>query len=189
MATEAGQQENGSTDETSGQEQQGQQQQTTPETGGNGSQQQAAPQVDDNTQLPETHPLVKTLAANKEKLSKQATELAEARTQAGKVTQLEAALNERPTKEAFEGLQTRYDRLEAFLLAAGGPLSKALDSRTFTKDLFESDKDVAELVTQWHKDNPSATAAALGGGSVEGQGKPKHDPNDLIRAAFKGSRS
>ncbi|QDP44058.1 scaffolding protein [Microbacterium phage McGalleon] len=177
---------NGSTDETSGQEQQSQQQQATPETGGNGEQQQAAPQVDDSTQLPETHPLVKTLAANKEKLSKQATELAEARTQAGKVTQLEAALNERPTKEAFEGLQTRYDRLEAFLLAAGGPISKALDSRTFTKDLFESDKDVASLVSEWHKNNPSATAAALGGGGTEGAGKPKHDPNDLIRAAFKG---
>ncbi|AUX83155.1 scaffolding protein [Microbacterium phage Redfield] len=186
MPTE--QQENGSTGETQDQEQQDQQQQTTPETGANGSQQQV--EITDDTQLPETHKLVKALAALKTKNASQATELAEARASAGKATKLQEELDARPTAEALATLQTRYDRLEAFLIAAGGPISKALDSRTFTKALFESEKvDIDELVKQWHKDNPSATAAALGGGGPEGQGKPKHDPNDLIRAAFKGSRS
>ncbi|QKY80242.1 scaffolding protein [Microbacterium phage Leafus] len=185
MPTE--QQENGSTGETQDQEQQDQQQQTTPETGANGSQQQV--EITDDTQLPETHKLVKALAALKTKNASQATELAEARASAGKATKLQEELDARPTAEALATLQTRYDRLEAFLLAAGGPISKALDSRTFTKSLFETEDDIEALVKQWHKDNPSATAAALGGGGPEGQGKPKHDPNDLIRAAFKGSRS
>ncbi|QDF15970.1 scaffolding protein [Microbacterium phage MonChoix] len=186
MPTE--QQENGSTGETQDQEQQSQQQQATPETGGNGEQQQAAPTIDDSTQLPETHPLVKTLAANKTKLSSQAAELAEARAQAARATQLETDLAARPTAEALTTLQTRYDRLEAFLLEAGGPISKALDSRTFTKDLFESDKDIEAIVKDWQKANPTATSTALGAGAAGEAGKSKHDPNELIRAAFRGSK-
>lgn len=186
MPTE--QQENGSTSETEGQEQQGQQQQTTSETEGNGKQQQAAAEVNDSTELPETHPLVKKLGIQKGEISSLKTELAEARTQAGKTTQLEEELGKRPTTEAMETLQTRYDRLEAFLVAAGGPLGKALDSRTFTKDLFESDKDIDALVKQWHRDHPSATSEALGNGPAGQTSGGKANPNDLIRAAFKGSK-
>lgn len=177
-----------STDETSGQEEQGQQQAgTTPETGANGEPQQTGTTPSEPAKLPDDHPLVKTLAANKQKLSSQNTEIAELRAKSAQVTKLEQELNDRPTKEAVETLQTRYDRLEAFLQAAGGPLAQALDSRTFTKDLFESDKDVEDLAKEWHRTHPTATSAALGGGAGEGGGG-KVDPNKLIRAAFGGGK-
>lgn len=180
MATDSTNSTTDSTDETSGQASQDQQQQTTDETSGNGQQQPVT--IDDSTKLPETHPLVKTLATLKEKTSTQARELAEARTQAGKTTQLEEELGKRPTTEAMETLQTRYDRLEAFLVAAGGPLGKALDSRTFSRELFETETDIKDLVKQWHRDNPSATSEALGT-KAPGDGKGKLDPNALLRAA------
>lgn len=177
-------QNNGSTGETQDQEQQDQQNQATDETSGNGQEQQVT--IDDSTQLPETHPLVKTLAANKTKIASQATELSEARAQAARATQLEDELGKRPTTEALETLQTRYDRLEAFVLEVG--LGKALDSRTFTKELFETDKDIAAIVKDWHKANPSATSKALGGGSGGGSAEPKQDPNALLRAAYNGGQ-
>lgn len=152
---------------------------------GTGDQQQVtAPVIDDSTQLPDTHPLMVKHAELKAKLSTANTELAEARTTSAKATQLEEELGKRPTTEALGTLQTRYDRLEEFLVAAGGPLGRALDSRTFTKDLFETDKPVADLVKSFLRANPSATSAALGGGSNGGQGgSDKKDPNELIRIA------
>lgn len=174
-----------STDETSGTGTQDQQQTTTPETGGTGESQPVT--IDDSTKLPETHPLVKTLAAQKEKISSQTAALAEANANSAKASKLEQELAARPTTEALETLQNRYDRLEAFLVAAGGPLGKALDSRTFSKDLFESDKDIKDLVKDWHKANPSATSTALSNGPA-GDAAGKQDPNTLIRAAFNGSK-
>lgn len=183
---------NGSTGETSGQEQQGQQQQTTPETGGNGEQQQAGSTQDQSqsqsqeqtpVKLPDDHPLVKTLATQKDTIARQKTEIAELRAKSATTTQLEEELGKRPTTEALETLQTRYDRLEAFLVAAGGPLGKALDSRTFTRDLFETDKDIESLVKDWHKANPTATSQALGSGAAS-PASSKPNPNDLLRAAI-----
>ena len=188
MATEQQEQQNGSAGETSGQEQQGQQQAGTPEAGDNAPQQQAAPQVDDSTQLPETHPLVKTLAKQKQDLAAAKAALAEANAKSAQVTKLEEDLAARPTAEALATLQTRYDRLEAFLTAAGGDLGRALDSRTFTRDLFETDKDIAALVKDWHKAHPSATSQALGGAGSTGPGSGKTDPNELIRAAWNGGQ-
>lgn len=83
-------------------------------------------------------------------------------------------------KTELESYKSRYDRLEQFLLAAGGNVSKALDSRSFTKDLFESDKDIAELVESWNKSNPSAISGALSG---SGQDENQPTLNDLLRAA------
>lgn len=83
-------------------------------------------------------------------------------------------------KTELESYKSRYDRLEQFLLAAGGNISKALDSRSFTKDLFESDKDIAELVESWNKSNPSAISGALSG---SGQDENQPTLNDLLRAA------
>jgi len=177
------QQNNGSTEETSGQGSQGQQQQTTPETGANGQQQQEPTGITDETRLPDTHPLVKAYRAQLEenrKHSSTKTELAEARAKATKVTELEEQLNSRPTQEALDTLQTRYDRLEAFAQAVG--IGKALDSRTFTRDLFETDKDIKELVKDWNKANPTATSQALAG-KAGGEGKSKIDPNELLRIA------
>lgn len=173
---------NGSAGETSGQEQQGQQQAPAGEKPGTGEQQQAVT-IDDSTKLPDTHPLVKTLAAQKEKISSQVAALAEAQANSAKATKLEEELAARPTTEALETLQTRYDRLEAFLVAAGGPLGKALDSRTFSKDLFETDKDIAQLVKDFYKANPTATSAALSTTSGGGESTGKHNPNDLLRIA------
>jgi hypothetical protein len=179
MAPETQEQQDTSNVETTDQETQDQQQQTTPEPGANGSQQ---PVITDSTQLPDTHPLVKTLKANKDKLSSQAQELRDANARAAKATELEEELAKRPTQEAVETLQTRFDRLSEFLEAVPGPLGRALDSRTFTKDLFETDKDIASLVKDFLKKNPSVTSQALGGGTTQ-QTSDKPDPNALLRAA------
>ena len=164
----------------------GQQQDPTPPSGGNGDQQQvtppSAPAVDKDTQLPDDHPLIVKHGELKAKLSTANTELQEARAASAKATKLEEELNARPTQEALDTLQTRYDRLEAFLTAAGGPIGKALDSRTFTRDLFESDKDITALVKDWHKANPTATSQALSS-AAGGEGSDKKSPNELLRIA------
>lgn len=161
-------------------EQDQQQQQATPDTGAS-SQQQAAT-VDKDTKLPDDHPLIVNHEKLKGELATAKTELTEARASSAKATQLEADLGKRPTTEAMETLQTRYDRLESFLQTAGGPLGKALDSRTFTKELFESDKDIVTLVKEWNKSNPTATSTALGSAAAA-PGAGKQDPNALLRAA------
>lgn len=185
MAPEEQPGEGNSTSTPAGGEPQGQQgQQQDPPAGeaGTGGQPQASePVITKDTKIPDDHPLVKALA----KANGQVAELAEARAQAAKATQLQAELDKRPTTEAVETLQKRYDRLEAFLLGAGGDLAKALDSRTFTRDLFESDKDVETLVKDWNKAHPSATSQALGGAPAPG-GAPKSNMNDLLRAAAQG---
>lgn len=180
-------QEQSSTAETAGQEQQeGQQQQAAPESGGSDQQQQAPKPVviDKSTQLPDDHPLVTAHSTVKGKLAEANTALAEARAQAANATKLEEELNKRPTPEALETLQKRYDRLEAFTQSVG--LGKALDSRTFTRDLFETDKDIATLVKEYNRANPSPTTTALGGGAGQ-DGGAKANPNDLLRAAMHGS--
>lgn len=182
MATEN--QNNSSTEDTSGQEQQNQQQ---PPSGTEGQEQQGqqSTTIDDSTQLPETHPLIVNHQKIKTDLAKATRDLSEARAQAAKSTKLEEDLAKRPTEEALTTLQTRYDRLESFLGQVGGPLSKALDSRTFTRDLFETDKDIKELVTEYQRANPTATSTALGSkGAAPADGKV--DPNALLRAAFNG---
>lgn len=168
---------NSSAGEESGQEQQDQQQSPTPEDGANGGQQQS-----NDGKLPDDHPVVKALAKANAKLDKQSLDLQELndlRAKSTKITQLEQELNDRPTKEMVETLQSRYDRLEAFAQAVG--LGRALDSRTFTRDLFETDKDIKDLVAEWNRANPSATSTALS--STSGPVKQKHDPNELLRIA------
>lgn len=159
------------------------QQDPTPSSGANGDQPKA-PAVDKDTVLPDEHPLIVKHTELKGKLAKANTDLAEARAQAAKATQLEQDLNKRPTPEALETLQTRYDRLEAFLQQAGGPLARALDSRTFTKALFESDEDIKDLVKEWNRANPTATSSALGAAPGQPAAKPTN-MNELIRAAAK----
>jgi hypothetical protein len=155
---------------------------TTPATGGQVGQVPVA--IDDSTQLPETHPLVKANLKYKGDLAAQKTELAEARAKAAQATKLEEDLSKRPTPEALATLQKRSDRLEGFLQAVGGPLGRALDSRSFTRDLFESDKDISDIVKEWNRANPSTTSSALGAGAVApASGKP--GMNDLLRAAVK----
>jgi len=180
MATEAEQQD-GSTEDSSGEEQQDQQQQTTDDTSGNGEQQQVTT-VDKSAKLPDDHPVVKQLAADKAKLASARSEIAELRAKSADVTKLEEELNKRPTTEALETLQTRYERLEGFLQAVGGPLARALDSRSFTRDLFETDKDIEDLVKAWNRANPTATSSALGSAAAD-PGKGKMDPNTLLRIA------
>lgn len=99
-----------------------------------------------------------------------------------KVEELESKLQDSATLQAnLDSVQAKYDRLESFLLAFGGNIGKALDSRSFTKDLFESDKPVEELVAEWNKANPSKTSSALGSSSAEGGSTLSL--SDLIRAA------
>lgn len=176
MATES--QEQGTGDNVNEPEE-ANKQDPTPESGGNGDQPKT-PVIDKTTKLPDDHPLVTAHATVKDKLAAAATELAEARAQSKKATELQAELDKRPSQEALDTLQTRYDRLEAFAQKVG--LGKALDSRTFTRDLFESDKDLDDLVKEWNKANPSATSQALGG-KAGGEASPKHNPNDLLRIA------
>lgn len=169
--------------ETGTQDQQGQQQ-TTSETEGNGEQQQASTAPEQPVKLPEDHPLVKTLATQKASIASQKSEITELRSKSAKLTQLETELAARPSAEAVETLQTRYDRLEAFLQTAGGPLGKALDSRTFTKALFETDDDITDIVKKWNVANPTATSTALGSSAAAPASK-QTDVNALLRAAAK----
>lgn len=147
----------------------------TTDTTATETEQVTEPVVNDETQLPDTHPLVKTLATQKD-------ELKQLRAAGTKVTELETQVAELTTKaEAANAIQAKYDRLEAFLTSLGGPVSKALDSRSFSKALFESDTDIKDLVVQWHKDNPSATSSALQSGAGD-TGSTK-DMNALLRSA------
>jgi hypothetical protein len=185
MPTEQDTQNNGAVTETANQAPDGQQQQVTPENGANGQQQQEPTPITDETRLPDTHPLVKAYRAQLEENRKHSgtkTELAEARAQAARATQLETELAARPTQEALDTLQNRYDRLEAFLQAAGGDISKALDSRTFTQRLFESEDKMEDIVKDWNKTHPSATSTALASAAAQG-GSGKVDPNELLRIA------
>lgn len=179
MATE---ENNSSTPETGDQESKDQQQQEKPgETPGEKPQPLV---IDDSTKLPDTHPLVKSLGTLRAEIATQKTELQEARANSAKATQLQEELGKRPTQEAIDTLQTRYDRLESFVQAIPG-LGKALDSRTFTKDLFETDKPIKDLVKDYQQANPTATSQALGGKAAQ-PADGKQDPNALIRAAWAG---
>lgn len=130
------------------------------------------------TRLPDDHPLVKTLSAQKDEL-KQLKDSHQT-----KVTELETQVTELTAKaESADAIQAKYDRLEAFLTSLGGPVSKALDSRSFSKALFESDQDINDLVAKWHRDNPSATSSALNSGA--GSELSTTDMNKLLRSAAK----
>lgn len=147
----------------------------TTDTTATETEQVTEPVVNDETQLPDTHPLVKTLATQKD-------ELKQLRAAGARVSELETQVTELTAKvESAEGVQAKYDRLEAFLTSLGGPISKALDSKSFSVALFESDTDVKDLVAQWHKDNPSATSAALASGP--GKESTSKNMSDLLRAA------
>lgn len=180
MATETS--STGTEGTETGTEEQQEQQNSTDETSGQEQQQTGTPEKP--VQLPDDHPLVKTLAANKDKIAGLTSELTELRAKSKTITKLEEELTARPTVEVVEALQARYDRLEGFLQAVGGPLSKALDSRTFTRDLFETDKDIETLVKEYSKANPTATSAALGSGAAAPASKSP-DMNAILRSAMK----
>lgn len=105
-----------------------------------------------------------------------------------RVTELEAQVADlTPKAETTDAIQSRYDRLEEFLQALPGPLGKALDSKSFTKRLFESEDKIEDIIKDWNKANPTATSSALGAGGAAPSSTPV-DPNKLLRAAFNGSK-
>ena len=170
-----------STEETSGQEVEDNTStgtsSATSETEANGQQQEPTAQQDDR--LPDSHPLVKAYASTQDQLKQLKG------THQAKVQELEAKVQELSDKAtSAETIQAKYDRLEEFLTKVGGPISRALDSRSFSEKLFNSDADVAELVSDWHKTNPSATSSALGS-MAAAPGGGKVDINELLRAAAK----
>jgi len=161
--------EENSTSETEGQE----------ESEGQ-SQDDTSTSTDDKAEKPKPDPAKQSLLAD---LNKERKDLKAART---KVTELEATVAElTPKAETVDAIQAKYDRLEAFIQGAGGELGKALDSRTFTRDLFESDKDIKDIVKDWRQANPTATSAALGAGAADPAGKGP-GMNDILRAAVNG---
>lgn len=100
-----------------------------------------------------------------------------------RVTELEAQVKElEPVKETLDAVQRKYDRLESFLTRAGGPLGKALDSRSFSQRLFETDDPIEDLVKDWFQQNPTQTSQALGARG-DGATGGKVDINTLLRAA------
>lgn len=112
----------------------------------------------------------------------------ERQTAQGKVTELETKVSELQTKaDTVDAIQGKFDRLEAFLQSIPGPLGKALDSRSFTEALFESDKDIDEILADWNKANPTATSQALGAGAASPAPKGP-SMNDLLRSAAAGSK-
>ena len=185
MATTAGTQSSDSTTgstETDDQSNTDQQGQTTDETSGQDGQQDQSqedatgdsPKQDDKKD-PAKQALLADLHKERKSLKAANTELTALKTQVAELA---------PVKETLDAVQAKYDRLEAFLQAAGGPLGKALDSRTFTKDLFETDKDIADIVKDWNKANPTATSTALGSAAAAPAAKAPN-MNDLLRSAIK----
>lgn len=105
-----------------------------------------------------------------------------------RVAELESQVTELQTKaETVDAIQTKYDRLEAFVQAAGGNLGRVLDSRSFTKALFETDDPIEDIVKEWNKANPSTTSQALSGGTID-TAKSGPTMNDLLRTAISGSK-
>ena len=132
-------------------------------------------QQDSEQRLPDSHPLVKAYEAQKAEIR--------ALRQSGNADKLNATTAElTTTKETLDGVQKRYDRLEEFLSKVGGPLGKALDSKSFTTKLFETNDDIGELVKLWLQDNPSKTTVALSSDSTY-SGDKKPSMNDLFRSA------
>lgn len=167
------------TAETAGQNQQGQQDNGKSETPPKPEAPQQAPAEQQQEQAQEKDPakvaLLADLRTERDKRQAAVAEVETLRTQLAEAT---------TAKDAAVQAQARYDRLEEFLSKAGGPLARALDSRSLTTALFESDQDVQEIVTDWQKANPTATSQALGSGSVDPGGK-KPGMNDLFRSAAK----
>lgn len=119
-------------------------------------------QAEDDAQSEKTDD-ANAAAAKRALLADLHKERREAKAAKARVAELEAQVAElAPAKETADAVQTRYDRLEAFLLAVGGPVSEALDSRSLTTKLFETDDDISSIVKDWQKANPSATTQALG---------------------------
>lgn len=149
---------------------------TTAETADTGTTEEPTGQQEER--LPDDHPLVKAYAGTQDKLRQLKD------SHQTKVQELESQVTTLTTKATeADAVQARYTRLESFLTALGGPVSKALDSKSFSTALFETDTDVTELVAQWHRDNPSATSSALNSGS--GSTASSKDMNALLRQAAK----
>lgn len=89
--------------------------------------------------------------------------------------------------EELAAVQRKYDRLEQFLLGVGGPLSKALDSKTFSTKLFETDDPIEDIVTAWQAANPSTASKALSSSAAPADSK-KSDIGDLLRQALTAGR-
>lgn len=141
------------------------------------SQDDTSTSTDDTAAKPKPDPAKQALLAD---LNKERKDLKASR---ARVTELEAEVATlSPKAETVDALQAKYDRLEGFLQAVGGELGKALDSRTFTRALFETDQDISEIVKDWRKSHPTATSAALGSGAAEPSSKAP-DMNALIRGA------
>ena len=83
--------------------------------------------------------------------------------------------------EELEALTKKYQRLEQFILGSNTDIGKALDSRTLTQRLFESDDEIDSILQDWHKDNPTTTSRALTGSNDSSPSAPS--VGDLLRVA------
>jgi hypothetical protein len=135
-------------------------------------------QHDDNQRSPQHEALLKDLV--KERKSRQALR--------AKLAELESSQSDIAKQaEALTALQTKYDRLEAFLAAMGGEVSELLDSRKFSAALFDSDTKIESLVEDWRKAHPSAAIKALRAGTARTE-DDKPSMNDMLRAAIQKAR-
>lgn len=91
------------------------------------------------------------------------------------------------TTSQLTAVQRKYDRLEQFLSNLDGPIGRALDSKQFSSQLFETDTPIKEIVETWVKANPSITSKALGS-SATPSASDKSNIGDLLRQALKAAR-
>lgn len=135
-------------------------------------------QHDDTQRSPQHEALLKDLV--KERKSRQAFQ--------AKLAELKSSQSDLAKQaEALTALQTKYDRLEAFLTAMGGEASEILDSRKFSTALFNSDAKIESLVEDWRKAHPSTAVKALGAGTASTE-DDKPSMNDMLRAAIQKAR-
>lgn len=106
-----------------------------------------------------------------------------------KVATLTESLEEfESTKTELEDLKFRYSRLEEFLLESGGVLSSILDSKTYSKRLFDPETSLPDLVKEWQKNHPSPTSQALSQDSSSRSRSEENSLSDLLRSAILAKR-
>lgn len=89
-------------------------------------------------------------------------------------------------KDSLDKLSKRHTRLEALLSADGSQFANLMDSKKFTSKLYDTEDDVAGILKDWLKTQPTtAVGAALQANSANPQGS-NSKLGDLLRAIANG---
>lgn len=89
-------------------------------------------------------------------------------------------------KDKLDTLSKRHTRLEALLSVEGSQFANLMDSKKFTSKLYDTEDDVATILKDWLKTQPStAIGAALQANSANPEGNTTK-LGDILRAIANG---